>query len=309
MSKEVDTAHFKDLFQECEVRLNVDEDTDTFNMVSTVTGVLKLFEQCSKHSSIFVGNQNKEHCKEKTSSEKRDEWMGGSPKELIGVLSGDFDSSPFLKKRNELKASFNKIEKLSQLVMKKRTRFMSEHDGELDFDRLYERMPFYNARIENKAVDVIDIYCDFSFHVDYESKDITQYGTICWAVVDILENMGIRCNVYITTQGYNLWRTEIRPQLTKVGNHSSIIKVKGAHEYVNMLELTRCFTSNFYRRAIFNLWVASTDAAGWDTDGSLGYSKPGKCEATRGKIFLNRSINEDENFDVKKLEEFIKKSL
>src|ERR1019366_3601877 len=59
-------------------------------------------------------------------------FSGISNKDIKTAINGSFDTKPFLKAQKLIENQFAKIIPDEVLTTPKRTRFMSEHDGELD---------------------------------------------------------------------------------------------------------------------------------------------------------------------------------
>lgn len=240
-------------------------------------------------------------------SAKRDSWRGGSFKEIVDSEAGKFDIAPFAAQREKLKKSIGNLEFLEAELARKRTRFMSEHDGELDFDRLYEREPFSATRIVNNGVArTMDINVDFSFSAGVEAKDIEEYGTMAWSVADILEKSGIRCNVFITTfnAGQSSGELPVETYLTR-------IKIKSCEEYIDTADIARHFTPNYYRRVVFHAWTLGNEAAGRSMAWGLGRPAQWDRKAQAEKGVLNFSIGQMRDFKLDKeaLVKYIREAL
>lgn len=235
-------------------------------------------------------------------------WRGGTKKEILNSENGEFDIKPFLDQKEKLQKSVgSQLEFLEAELLRKRTRFLSEHDGELDFDRLYERAPFYSTKFTNNGVArIMDINVDFTFSAGVDQKAITEYGTMAWAITDILEKAGIRCNIFVNTvcTGQSHGELPINDYITK-------IKIKSTEEYIDTLDIARHFTSNYYRRVIFSNWGMANEAMGREVSYGFGSVKHWDRKSTAEKGVLNLAISQMKDFklDSKKLIEYIKKAV
>lgn len=235
-------------------------------------------------------------------------WRGGTKKDILNSENGEFNIRPFLDQKEKLqKAVGSQLEFLEAELLRKRTRFLSEHDGELDFDRLYERAPFYSTKFTNNGVArIMDINIDFTFSAGVDEKAITEYGTMAWAITDILEKAGIRCNIFVNT----LCTGQSHGDLP-INDYATKIKIKSTEEYIDTLDIARHFTSNYYRRVIFTTWGMANEALGREVAYGFGSVKNWDRKSSAEKGVLNLAISQMKDFklDSKKLIEYIKKAV
>lgn len=237
-------------------------------------------------------------------------WRGGTFKQIVDSAGGKFDIEPFLKQKEALKKTIGNLEFLEAELARKRTRIMSEYDGELDLERLYEREPFHNTRITNNGVArTMDVNVMFQFSAGVDSKQINEYGAMTWAVVDILEKAGIRCNVVLTSNLARLSR--------KGGNFADKshfrIKIKAAEEYIDTMDIARHFTSNYFRRALFYLYTVAHESIGREVEEGLGYPEAYEEErmskAQKGVLNLTITQMKDFKLDSNALANYIRQAL
>jgi hypothetical protein len=219
------------------------------------------------------------------------EFNGCTVSEFKESALGNFDTTEFLKAAPK----FAKIEKLfsekAEMIAPKRKRRLSEHDGEIDFDRRWELTPYWNTVKERSGVaPVLDIWCEFAFNSGVEQSDITKFGVFCWAIANAIENAGIQVNLNLYNHG------TARPYKWSNSTDRHVVTVKRAGEYVDMQNLARCFTSGFYRRGMFTACYLTA----WGEQGSrLGEGFGRSIQKTRpkanGEVCL--SINDSQKFD------------
>lgn len=279
-----------------------------FNL--TAQSVFNIMSETDKDT---FSSENNIRMETNLKSDRDSRFRGGTQKELVDAGNGKFDKKSFERTRNEMKKQFGRLDFLEQQIARKRSRVMSEHDGELDFDRLYERNPFYATRIDNNGnARTMDIVIDFSFSVGVDSDKINKYGAICWSVVDLLERSGIQCNVIIQNKIQGLASREGKEKLKTTPNEwVTNIKVKDSSEYVDTVDIARCFSTNFYRRAVFHSWVTMTEAVGYDSEDGLGRVMHVKEQpkAEKGKIHLICDQIMYKDLDMDKIETFIRDAL
>ena len=72
--------------------------------------------------------------------------------------------------------------------------------------------------------------------------------------------------------------------------------VKRAGDYIDNCSLARCFTSGFFRRAIFNLYTASCASLDETASSRLGHPKTLEKPKESGELLLSID-NKTENID------------
>tara|TARA_R110000868_G_scaffold66014_5_gene196989 strand:- start:2197 stop:3216 length:1020 start_codon:yes stop_codon:yes gene_type:complete len=237
-----------------------------------------------------------------------DAWRGGTLIDIKNAEQGKFDLKPFYAQKEKLQKTFGSLEFLEAALARKRVRFLSEYDGELDFDRLYEREPFHNTRISNSGIArVMDINVDFTFSAGVNANEIMEYGTMAWAIMDILEKAGIRCNVFINT----LCAHQSSGGKLQINDYETRIKIKSTEEYMDTSDLARHFTPNYYRRVIFGTWCLANEAIGREMSYGFGNVKHWERKTTTEKGVLNLAISQMKDFklDSNKLVDYIREAL
>jgi hypothetical protein len=237
-------------------------------------------------------------------------FQGGSAEDIIDSMNGKFNHKEFLKKRDQMKKTFSKLQELEATITRKRNRNMSEHDGELDFDRLYERNPFHSTKYSNNGIArTMDINVDFSFSAAVKNYEINEFGVTVWSIINILENSGIQCNVNLinTYSGLHSYNNKgYSPRSVKI-----ITNIKKAGDYIDTMDIARCFTSNYYRRVGFTIAASLCAAAEVPPSWGLGSSYYYKSKIENKKGELNFKIEQMSNFKLNQDEliKFIKEAL
>lgn len=167
---------------------------------------------------------------------------------------------------------------------KKRKRNLSEHDGDFDFDRVWDVKLFNSTRTEpfdNRViVDVsFDISCDFT------SEDIREYGKLCYHVTNFIEEHGYVCDINLVFETTGMYTGTMNSKNYIANNHNlTKINIKQSSEYQDNITICKYFTDWFYRRCVFNLflhhgmeqnltmgWGLGSPKRGVVTTGSQGY--------------------------------------
>lgn len=228
------------------------------------------------------------------------------------ALDGELDLTPFRKAQSKI-AGVLKVEELETLSAKKRSRYLSEHDGEFDFDRQFDLAPFNATRPETGGVQrVLDINVDFTFNGGVTTSEIEEYGALAWAIVELVERAGIQVNLNIVTQLNQLAGAAV---VEKGGLRSdlvdtkTIVNIKKAGDYSDALSIVRCFTPWFYRRIIWSTWCVATQARGLDTTGSLGSCEGYKSSASLGVLNIGSETINGGAMNYTKLANFLRQAL
>jgi hypothetical protein len=192
-----------------------------------------------KQFETFTTNKDRNHSS----------FAGGSWEDVTNLKN----MSSFKKQLEEFKR--NKLEE--QISTKidyspKRTRRLSEHDGDYDHDKQWDIKPFTNSKKELLPISVIDVNVDMSISAGMSSESINKYGALVWSIIQLIESLGIQANIYI--------KNEVN-RIDSNGNYSSNLnyRIKKAGEYISPVALATCFQSVFFRRAMFSGMVLACD--------------------------------------------------
>ncbi len=167
-----------------------------------------------------------------------------------------------------------------------RKRRVSEYDGVWQYDRKDDEFPFvenYKKRVPNRIITVIP---NFTISGSQSNGDVDAYGAMVWAICQLIEKTGILVNVD--------WYEHTRQTSRKHGGLDVSVKVrcKTANQYLAPSMLAACFTSNFFRRIGFALWVSGCNAYDAEAAGGLGscitFDKP--AEYRDGCLYLSPMI-------------------
>jgi hypothetical protein len=235
----------------------------------------EFYQKMKTAGSATLGNSS-ESFQTSLYNKGRDDFAGGSYEELEASFEkGEIDLDPFFKAREAMsKKSADKINAIVERISARRKRIMSEYDGELDFDRLYEREPFSNTIRDNKGITkVVTINVDFSINCGVSAESIADYGVKVWAIADALERAGIQCEIKIVTQNNNYLGSKMNAKKDQSSTMHTTIGIKQSGEYINMQSLAKYFVPNYYRRVIFSLFAFIPNALGYDGCHSLGQGR------------------------------------
>jgi len=222
-------------------------------------------------------------------------FCGGTWKELeSAILTGEVDMRPYQK----VKTSLNKrgilrgLEEYVSLNSPVKRRVFSEHDGELDFDRLNELACFQSSiKMRAGATKTIDIYADICVSAMSSSDDINRYAALCWAISDIIEDAGFSTNIFLCTNSRDI---ENRYSQEKRVDLYLELELKKAGEYMSQQKLASFFSSNFYRRSCFAMWTLAAEYAGCVMGDGRGMvdSQKDPIMVTPGVIKLSPEVHE-----------------
>lgn len=190
------------------------------------------------------------------------EWRGGTNKDLNLVKN----EGGILKKKKEIlrSKSFQKLKSNLNHNLQRR-RFRSEHDGEYDHDLRYEIKPFNNSKSSKSKRKTISIIAKFAFSARVSSENINDYGAFVCALTEVLESNGVGVELFLQSVGAGLFRKAKK-------NNVISVQIKKADEYLPKRDLYRCFTSNYYRRVVFSLYMGACELV--DDEIGLGYGSP-----------------------------------
>lgn len=277
--------------------------------IPSVHSAFEVWQGAKADRNIVQGNSTsidfiQKQCR--STDTENDRFSGGSVQLVEDAINGKFDQSPFLAARDQISKTLAELQTLTSLTGKRRKRVVSEYDGDLNFERLYDIAPFDATRTENSGIArTIDVVVDFSFNCMVSAKAISEYGAVCWSVVDLLERSGIQCNVLLEFKAEQGAETKVETDAEKVTIRTQRLLVKRADQYQDPMDLARCFTSWFFRRILFTTSVICTDAQGLGASYGLGGPIPRTSHAKAGELFLGAEISRDQ-VNIKGLVEFIK---
>lgn len=196
----------------------------------------------------FISNTDSSHTK----------FAGGTWEDVTNLKNLD----GFKKQLKEMEKHKLREKVLTKLEFNpKRKRRLSEHDGDYDFDKRWEIKPFSNCRKEMLPMNVIDVNVDMSISAGTKSEDINKYGAIVWSLIQLIESLGIQCNINIINDVSGL---------SSDMNSKLIFNIKKSGEYISPVALATCFQSVFFRRAIFAGMVLACDENKKQVCGGLG---------------------------------------
>lgn len=234
----------------------------------------------------------------------RDEFCGGSTRDLEKRFAGDINMKPFLKAKDKL-LSTGVLERAipeSVLAARRRKRINSEHDGDWDMNRRWDPAPFSAARRELQLVKRIELDCHLSVNCSVDAENYNRFGSLAWAICELLESAGIQTKINA------LYRTSSvdGEQAGLTGNIRVVVKEFG--EYVAPSLVATVFTTVFYRRAMFMMYCAIPESMTLQVSSGLGRSEAANQPIAYkdGKIIISPNVD----FDcVSQIEEVLFKSM
>lgn len=220
-----------------------------------------------------------------------EEWKGGSYQDLMNDLSGSINMEPYEKMLREISNSIilKRLLTVTKDLRPQRKRRFTDTDGDWDLGRQWELKPFSQSYKGREPARTIEIVAGINFNSEVSAENIKRYGTLVWAICQILERLGIKVKVVL--------------QEKTVGFVSGCeatchIELKKEDEYLAPSLLAAAITPVFYRRAMFGIICLSADWIKKEVCGDLGraieFDEPIKFE--KGKLFISSSIrgfNED----------------
>lgn len=239
--------------------------------------------------AVFSREMNQEGAKRYLISEGS---FFGTPEKYLDMENGKIDLKPFLKEKEKLGKLTRELQTKIAPIGRRRVRVFSEHDGDFSLDRRYEIAPFGNCKRENGGfTPTLDLVVDFSFNAGVTASKISQYGAFCWAIVDAVEAAGIPTSITLQTTGELYTSPEWMGAEGKQHygpNYAILTKVKKPGEYLDQGNITRCFTGDFFRRAIVgSLMRVISDLGGTDTRGGIGRGEiSSEPMVEPGKLFI-----------------------
>lgn len=216
----------------------------------------------------------------------KNEWCGGTLDSLHRELQGDIDMQPFLKARDKFLKN-NLAQKLLENYANcqpRRVRVKSEHDGEWDESRRYDIAPYQGVKKSLGGGRCIDIFASASVLCDTSAEQLKAYGCMVWALIDIIESMGVNCRIVFRYYSNHISEDGM--------DGDTFIEVKKAGEYVSPSLIAAVSQPNFYRRAIFGLRCAMSDCNSERVDGGMGRSVTMPAiEFKKGILTLSPNVN------------------
>jgi hypothetical protein len=222
-------------------------------------------------------------------------FCGGSKEELLKDLEGHMDMKPYQKAYDKLDETglLSKLKTQGALGKPRRKRRMSEHDGDWEFDRMWELKPYQNTTRKQQVLKTVRIDCNFSCSGGTASTTIRKYGALVWAIARVIEDAGIQTHIVYCERAKN------------VGNHTNVanrVTLKNPGEYIAPTFLAACFTANHYRRLGFALQALCVPVNDNDIScHSMGQAEPGPAlEFSDGVLTIDVKANHMSYDDVEK---------
>lgn len=195
--------------------------------------------------------------------EGRDEFCGGSVKDLARDLQGKADLTRFMKAKERVEASalMDKIRRELESVSPRRKRFWSDN-GQWVEDRRFEPEAFEDFKRQPSPARSINFELQCAENCNISAEKIAEFGATAWAIIDAMEAAGVSVGLKLV---YSLWNTH-------KSNKSLVIacNVKGSGEYVAPSFMAGIMTPNFFRRAIFSAVTCAAEACAETVDYCLG---------------------------------------
>lgn len=198
------------------------------------------------------------------------DWVGGTKDDLVNDLDGNIEMAPYTEQYQKLEENdlMSKLKTAGALSKPRRKRRMSEHEGDWDFERMWELKPYQHCVRMRSIINIVKIDAHFACSGATKSHEITKYGGLVWAISKIIEDAGIQTEITYCERaknvGYNGTGIETRMLIKKPG------------EYIAPSFLAATFTSNHYRRLGFALQALCVPINDNDQScDSMGSATPG----------------------------------
>lgn len=275
------------LFNELGITTSLNK--NTFDLYATAKDTLKLYALAypeTTRAELMPKNPSS------SGYESDYDFSGCSAQDVLDWEQGkNVDLANFEKEKDKLKEFTSKLKANLSPVVFARKRIMSETDGEWSMDRRWDIKPFQaTEKNQSGILPTIKVNVDFCFSAAHRSKEIAKFGAFCWAVFSSIENAGITCEVNLLIKSEGLFRFHKE----RISNFT--VCVKRAGDYIDNCSLARCFTSGFFRRAIFNLYTASCASLDETASSRLGHPKTLEKPKESGELLLSID-NKTENID------------
>ena len=202
------------------------------------------------------------------------EFYGGDYSHLTNVLAGKLDMSPLLKKQEDFRRSgiSQKLQTVIAQVKPKRSRVMSEYDGDWNYDRRWDLEAFESTTKRLGGARTIDILCHFAVNCTVTADQLRQYGAMAWAISDLIEKAGIttRITLKYRVDGINAYSYDGKSEPTDCDIQ---IEVKRPGEYIAAPSLAATMQTIFFRRPIFGMIVACANLTKQNACYGLGHAR------------------------------------
>lgn len=215
-----------------------------------------------------------------------DKWRGGTVEDLKRDLLGGINMAPFIAQKTKLGSSQlleKLLPKLAEVVPRRR-RTMSEHDGEWDYSRRWEITPFAATKRALGTGRTVDINCHFAVDAGNKASQLNEYGTVVWAICDLIESAGIpvRVTCSYAVEDFTEGRLSYRCG----------VEIKKPGSYLAPNALAAVFQSNFFRRVIFANMQLAGDLENDQTTFGLGMPVQNNTpiEFTNGQIVISPRV-------------------
>lgn len=181
---------------------------------------------------------------------------------------------------------------------KRRRRSFSEHDGDWDHDRRWDCTPFQGIKSDRKEFPFVEFIFPTANSSGVSKEQITEFGSRCLALAEIMETAGYRVAITGEEWGGNRNATprgETFEAIWKsVGGNGmpdgtiSITRflIREANDYGDIQSMALFGSSEFYRRCIFSLCyntVHYNHALGKEMEKL-------NCESGYGEVIADRPI-------------------
>lgn len=222
-------------------------------------------------------------------------FCGGSKEDLLNDLEGHIDMKPYNEAYDKLDETglLSKLKTAGALGKPRRKRRMSEHDGDWEYDRMWELKPYQNTVRKQQVLKTIKINCNFSCSGATGAPTIRKYGALVWAIARVIEDAGIQTHIVYSERAKN------------VGNNTNVqtwVTLKNPGEYIAPTFLAACFTANHYRRLGFALQALCVPVNDNDQScHSMGQAEPGPAmQFEDGVLTLDVKANHMSYADVER---------
>jgi hypothetical protein len=160
---------------------------------------------------------------------------------------------------------------------KKRKRNLSEHDGDFDFDRVWDVKLFNSTRTEpfdNRVI--VDISMNISSW--FSPNDIREYGILCFHVVNFIEENGFVCDINLVSECDGMYHQHPK-------NYTKI-NIKESDQYQDNIGICKYFTDWFFRRCMFNMWCHYGMEKNLSMDSGLGRPAHSDTKGDKGYLYI-----------------------